>query len=250
LLCFLILLAAVPAAFGNPTALIPDTQLYKNPLPAGVEYSAESEIKPARVHGDTFLMVGVGLLRPAVHCGVTVLATNDVPIRDLGPAPAAFLTVVISFCLITLIRDRRFWLTVLTALACAGQGGIHSVPKFASHLWHGNPVACSSDSKMSPVVLPNCTFEYVTAWRPLSTGMLCCGSRSTSSSSRLALFYAGKSSVQKHGNGLSPVAIFSCCCEHILSLSNLPWHDTYINLPTSRYSIVNAGRAPPRTSQV
>lgn len=55
-------------------------------------------------------------------------------IKLLPPIPGTLLMVLVGFLCVSLVKDRRFWLTKLTGLLWAGQAGFIVLPQLASHL--------------------------------------------------------------------------------------------------------------------
>ena len=54
--------------------------------------------------------------------------------RPLPAVPAALFMGLTGFLCVTLVRDRKFWLTAVTFILWAGQTGIAALPQAASHL--------------------------------------------------------------------------------------------------------------------
>ena len=59
-------------------------------------------------------------------------------VKPLPPVPAAIVMVLSGFLCVSLVRDRRVWLTALVGLLWAGQTGIQALPQLALRLSHGN----------------------------------------------------------------------------------------------------------------
>lgn len=55
-------------------------------------------------------------------------------IKSLPAVPATILMALTGFLCVSLVRDRRAWLTALAGLLCLGQAGIHAVPQLTHHL--------------------------------------------------------------------------------------------------------------------
>jgi len=67
--------------------------------------------------------------------------------RPLPAVPAALFMGLTGFLCVTLVRDRKFWLTATTFILWAGQTGIAALPQAASHLAgkrHIKQQACSN----------------------------------------------------------------------------------------------------------
>ena len=55
-------------------------------------------------------------------------------VKSLPAAPGAIFMGMIGFLIVTLVRDRKFWMSVFAGLIVIGQIGILSVPRFAARL--------------------------------------------------------------------------------------------------------------------
>jgi len=55
-------------------------------------------------------------------------------VKSLPAAPGAIFMGMIGFLIVTLVRDRKFWMSVFTGLIVIGQIGILSVPRIAARL--------------------------------------------------------------------------------------------------------------------
>lgn len=55
-------------------------------------------------------------------------------IKLLPPIPGTLLMVLVGFLCVSIVKDRRFWLTKLTDLLSASQSGFIILPQLASHL--------------------------------------------------------------------------------------------------------------------
>jgi len=58
----------------------------------------------------------------------------DANIKSLPAAPGAVIMGIIGFLIVTLVRDRKFWMTVFVGIIVIGQVGVLSVPKIAALL--------------------------------------------------------------------------------------------------------------------
>ena len=55
-------------------------------------------------------------------------------VKSLPPAPGAVIMGLIGFLIVTLVRDRKFWMSLFAGLVVIGQAGILSVPRIAARL--------------------------------------------------------------------------------------------------------------------
>jgi hypothetical protein len=65
---------------------------------------------------------------------VTNLQGLSMQAKSLPPAPGAIFLGLTGFLCVSLVKDRRVWLTVLAGLLWLGQTGFTALPHFASHL--------------------------------------------------------------------------------------------------------------------
>ncbi len=80
-------------------------------------------------------LVGIGIetVRPHIASAISNSSQADA-VKFLPAVPTAVLMVLIGFLCVSLVRDRRVWLTALSAILWIGQAGIRTVPQLASHL--------------------------------------------------------------------------------------------------------------------
>jgi len=67
--------------------------------------------------------------KPPVRYGNST--ATAIGVKALPPAPGTLLMVLIGFLCVSLVRDRRFWLAILSGLLWAGQAGISLLPQLA-----------------------------------------------------------------------------------------------------------------------
>jgi hypothetical protein len=84
-------------------------------------------IEPSNAH---LANIGVELLKPPADF------TDSAPVgaKILPPIPAALFMVLTGFLCVSLVKDRRLWLAVLTGLLWAGQAGFHAIPQLAAYM--------------------------------------------------------------------------------------------------------------------
>ena len=83
---------------------------------------------------DTKLVnIGTEIAKPYTASATSISSQREY-IKSLPAAPPTILMVLIGFLCISLVRDRRAWLTILSSLLWVGQGGIYAVPLLAKHL--------------------------------------------------------------------------------------------------------------------
>jgi hypothetical protein len=73
--------------------------------------------------------------------------------KSLPAVPKALLMALTGFLCVSLIKDRRVWLAVLTGMLWLGQAGIQALPQLASRLSYRNYIEQQSSSKLYPYYL-------------------------------------------------------------------------------------------------
>jgi len=93
-----------------------------------------SEVIRITEYGDSHLAaVAAEFLKPPA--GFTDLAVSSpIHVKSLPAVPGALFMVLTGFLCVSLIKDRRVWLTVLAGLLWAGQAGVQALPQLALHL--------------------------------------------------------------------------------------------------------------------
>lgn len=76
--------------------------------------------------------IAAELLKPPL--GFTDSPVPHTHAKALPAVPAAFLMALIGFICVSLVKDRRVWLTALTGLLWAGQTGIQALPQLVTYL--------------------------------------------------------------------------------------------------------------------
>lgn len=59
---------------------------------------------------------------------------SSIPVKSLPPVPGALFLGLTGFLCVSLVKDRRVWLTALAGLLWLGQTGFAALPQLASHL--------------------------------------------------------------------------------------------------------------------
>lgn len=95
-----------------------------------------SEVTRITEYGDSPLAtVAVEFLKPPA--GFTDLAVSSpIQVKSLPAVPGALFMALTGFLCVSLVKDRRVWLTVLAGLLWAGQAGAQALPQLALHLCH------------------------------------------------------------------------------------------------------------------
>lgn len=65
---------------------------------------------------------------------ITDLPSSNTSVKSLPAVPGTLFMVLAGFLCVSLVNDRRVWLTVLTGLLWLGQTGFAALPQLASHL--------------------------------------------------------------------------------------------------------------------
>jgi hypothetical protein len=59
---------------------------------------------------------------------------SSIPVKSLPPVPGALFLGLAGFLCVSVVKDRRVWLTALAGLLWLSQAGFSSLPKFLSHI--------------------------------------------------------------------------------------------------------------------
>ena len=79
--------------------------------------------------------IGLEITKPSFTLQALINEHGDYA-KTLPAAPTAILLVIVGFTCISLVRDRKIWLTVLNCILWAGCAGACFVPQLAQHLVH------------------------------------------------------------------------------------------------------------------
>lgn len=135
LLCvsLMLLLFAVSTANASPTVAHQDAILFTSLRPAYTSASISRTISNNIVEPDNAELANLGaeFLQPPASS-----ATLSNSVKPLPAIPATMLMVLTGFICISLVRDRRVWLSALAGLLYIGQAGVHAIPELAMHLGH------------------------------------------------------------------------------------------------------------------
>jgi hypothetical protein len=138
LFLIVMLLVASTAVDAAPTVetdnLVVSTAEVKPDVPAVVVPTGEI-VEPVNAR---LANLGKELLQPPASPTVLGDIQGGSNVKSLPAAPAAVLMVLSGFLCVSLVRDRRVWLAVLTGLLWAGQVGIQVLPQLVLRFGHGN----------------------------------------------------------------------------------------------------------------
>jgi hypothetical protein len=81
---------------------------------------------------DKLANLGRELLHPPPQSSISLNNT----VKSLPAVPRALFMVLTGFLCVSLIKDRRVWLTALAGILWAGQAGVQALPQLALHLCH------------------------------------------------------------------------------------------------------------------
>ena len=143
-LCIPLLLLAVSAANASltitPQDAIPTTSLSTEDTPTRISctcsdvYTYSDLCTCSNVTGPTntrLANLGREFLQPPTSS--TGLSNA---VKSLPAVPGALFMVLTGFLCVSLVKDRRVWLTILAGLLWAGQAGVQALPQLALHLCH------------------------------------------------------------------------------------------------------------------
>ena len=136
LLCIVSLLFVTSVANASPTVTHQSTVLAAV-CPADSPTTISGTIDIVKPVSAQLTNIGAEFLQPpASPVGLTNGPSNAV--KPLPAVPAAMLMFLIGFLCVSLVRDRKIWLTALAGLFWAGQAGIQALPQLALRLGHAN----------------------------------------------------------------------------------------------------------------
>ena len=132
LLLFLSLLVT-SAAFAAPTVSDDSRNFVAPALSAGanVQLLGYEINQTSELYNTHLATVAAEFLKPPA---TTDLPASSVPAKPLPPLPAAIFLGLTGFLCVSLVKDRKLWLTALTSLLWLSHAGFTSLPKFASHI--------------------------------------------------------------------------------------------------------------------
>ena len=91
--------------------------------------------------------LGRQLLKPPSHNSSSA-GSEYITVKALPPVPATILMTIVGFFCISLVRDRKVYLTALAGLLWAGHAGINAIPQLADHIWRNAHTAKHHNSKL------------------------------------------------------------------------------------------------------
>lgn len=132
--CIILLSCALSTTKASPTVTIRNTVLTADSCPvyapAAISGSIDNLLQPANTK---LAHLAREFLQPPVHSGSQSFA----PVAKALPAvPPAIFVLLSGFLCVSLVRDRRIWLSALAALLWAGHNGFHALPQLALRLAH------------------------------------------------------------------------------------------------------------------
>lgn len=138
-LFLLILLAAAVVANASPTvttdnSIVPTVRMASDT--PGMIVPNNEVIQPI---DSKLANLGRKLLAPPASSAVLGNAPGN-HVKALPAVPAAFFMALIGFLCVSLVKDRRVWLTALAGLLWASQAGIQALPQLALRLCHRNHI--------------------------------------------------------------------------------------------------------------
>jgi hypothetical protein len=133
LLIFLSLLVA-SAAIAAPTVSDSNRDLVAAvlSLSADADSTCAYEVNQIGERANSYLAnAAAEFLKPPAAADRQV---SSIPVKSLPPVPGALFLGLAGFLCVSLVKDRRVWLTALAGLLWLGQTGFAALPQLASHL--------------------------------------------------------------------------------------------------------------------
>ncbi len=132
--CIILLLCALSTAKASPTVTIRNAGLMTDSCPvyapAAISGSIDNLLQPANTK---LAHLAREFLQPPVHPGSQSFTHL---VKPLPAVPPAIFVLLSGFLCVSLVRDRRVWLSALAALLWAGQTGFQALPQLALRLAH------------------------------------------------------------------------------------------------------------------
>ncbi|MFC1782215.1 hypothetical protein ACFL02_01350 [Planctomycetota bacterium] len=133
--------AAPAITFNNPHAFVTDDYSYiQFPQPT----SSDDANRQSRIHTDNFYDYQNSALADAGRQMLvppqSLLYSTPFPkssIRSLPALPGAILMGVTGFLTVTMVRDRKFWMSVFTGLILLSHAGMQTIPMLTNRLARG-----------------------------------------------------------------------------------------------------------------
>lgn len=76
---------------------------------------------------------------------------SDVDAKSLPAVPGALFMTLVGFLCVSLVRDRKVWMTALAGLLWIGQAGFAALPQLASHLTSKNQIRQQTALNLSKI---------------------------------------------------------------------------------------------------
>lgn len=132
--CIILLSCALSTAKASPTVTIRNAVLTTDSCPvyapSTISGSIDNLLQPANTK---LAHLAREFLQPPVHPGSQSFTRL---VKPLPAVPPAIFVLLSGFLCVSLVRDRRVWLSALAALLCAGQTGFQALPQLALRLAH------------------------------------------------------------------------------------------------------------------
>ena len=137
-LCVTFMLFAVSAANAAPTISNGDVLYCAVSPSSNLDIEAVPELAELTEFGDSHLAsVAAEFLKPPTDFPA-LAASPVINAKALPAVPRAILLVLTGFLYVSLVRDRKVWLTALAGLLWASQAGIQTLPQLALRLSYKN----------------------------------------------------------------------------------------------------------------
>jgi hypothetical protein len=88
-------------------------------------------------YGDSCLAtVAAEFLKPPAGFTDLAVSSSSIYVKSLPAVPGALFMVLTGLLCVSLVKERRVWLTALAGILWAGQAGVQALPRLALHLCH------------------------------------------------------------------------------------------------------------------
>jgi len=135
-----LLFLTVTAANASPTVPVDSTIVPTIQRVPDLQIKASVSNEAIKPVDSKLAEIGQELKTPPVISAAPIFAistADQLPyVKSLPPVPRALLMALTGFLWVSLIKDRKVWLTALTGLLWLGQTGIQALPQLALRLSH------------------------------------------------------------------------------------------------------------------
>jgi len=135
--CIIAVLFAAPTVCAKPTVTGAPVTFDRHTVTQDLNVSRDTlgqRSEPLTRVDSELAAVGTGMLQPPAPLADFTSSPSVETAKTLPPAPGAVFMVLTGFACVSLVKDRRVWLTLIAGLLWAGQVGVQAMPQFARRI--------------------------------------------------------------------------------------------------------------------